>query len=82
MRRLTLYTRVGCPLCDAMAQAVRAHMAAMPTEALVLLEVDVDADAALQRVYGWDVPLLFDGANEIGRHVFDAAAFEHWLTGS
>lgn len=75
---LTLYTRAGCPLCDDMADAVRALIAGTSH---ALEAVDVDADAALTARYGWDVPLLFHGATEICRHHLDAPAFQAWLRG-
>lgn len=71
---LILYTRTGCPLCEEMAEAVRARSGAHR-----LVEVDVDADAELKARYGWDVPLLFYGDAEICRHEFDLVAFDGWL---
>ena len=44
-----------------------------------LSPVDVDADPALKTKYGWDVPLLFDGDNEICRHQLNLPAFQEWL---
>lgn len=73
-RHLTLYTRAGCPLCEDMAEQVRAQAALNR-----LIEIDVDRDQALKARFGWDVPLLFDGNTEICRHEFDAAAFAAWL---
>ena len=73
---LTLYTRAGCPLCEEMAETVRARIGAQR-----LIEVDVDADPELKARYGWDVPLLFDGDVEICRHELDAVAFAGWLKG-
>ena len=71
---LTLYTRAGCPLCEDMAEEVRARMGAHR-----LTEVDVDGDPSLKARFGWDVPLLFAGDAEICRHEFDAVAFGGWL---
>ena len=73
---LTLYTRAGCPLCEEMADAVRARVGAQR-----LVEIDVDSDTELKARHGWDVPLLFDGDVEICRHEFDAVAFAGWLHG-
>lgn len=73
---LTLYTREGCPLCDEMAADVRALMAGTGHS---LVSVDVDADPVLKTRYGWDVPLLFDGATEICRHQLNLPAFRDWL---
>jgi hypothetical protein len=41
--------------------------------------VDVDADPLLKTRYGWDVPLLFDGATEICRHELNLHALREWL---
>jgi hypothetical protein len=73
-RQLTLYMRAGCPLCEEMAEQVRARAGAYRMTAL-----DVDADPALKARFGWDVPLLFHGEAEICRHEFDAVAFAAWL---
>jgi len=73
-RKLTLYMRAGCPLCEEMTEQVRARAGAYRMTA-----VDVDADPALKARFGWDVPLLFHGEAEICRHEFDAVAFGAWL---
>ena len=73
-RQLTLYMRAGCPLCEEMAEQVRARAGAYRMTA-----VDVDADLALKARFGWDVPLLFHGEAEICRHEFDVVAFAAWL---
>ena len=73
---LTLYTRVGCPLCEDMAEHVRVLIAGTGHD---LEPVDVDADPALKARYGWDVPLLFSGDTEICRHQLDLPAFQEWL---
>lgn len=44
-----------------------------------LASVDVDANPSLKAQYGWDVPLLFDGATEICRHQMNLPAFRDWL---
>jgi peroxiredoxin len=77
-KTLTLYTRAGCPLCEEMASEVRAQLAGSGHG---LSPVDVDADPALKAQYGWDVPLLFDGASEICRHELNLSAFQEWLRG-
>jgi hypothetical protein len=75
-KRLTLYTRAGCPLCEEMAAAAEGLLAG---HAVGIDPVDVDADPALKARYGWDVPLLFDGDAELGRHRLDPAAIRAWL---
>jgi hypothetical protein len=73
---LTLYTRVGCQLCEDMAAEVNGLIAGTghPLQAL-----DVDADPALKARFGWDVPLLFDGDTEICRHQLNLPALQEWL---
>ena len=57
--RVTLYTRPGCHLCDD-ARAVVERVCAELGESYD--EVDIDADEALQRRYGEEVPVtLVDG---------------------
>lgn len=75
-KTLTLYTRTGCPLCEALAAEVSVLMAGTGHD---LAAVDVDADSLLKAEYGWDVPLLFDGNTEICRHQLDLPAFQEWL---
>ena len=73
---LTLYTRVGCPLCEDMAEHVRTLIAGTRHR---LVPVDVDADSSLKAAFGWEVPLLFDGDTEICRHQLNLPAFQEWL---
>jgi glutaredoxin len=57
--RLGLVTRVGCHLCDE-AKVAMDRIAAATGERWV--EIDVDADAELEREYGDRVPVvLLDG---------------------
>jgi hypothetical protein len=75
-KTLTLYTRAGCPLCAEMESHV---IELMGGSGHVLNPVDVDADSVLKARYGWDVPLLFDGGNELCRHQLNLPAFQEWL---
>ena len=78
-RRLTLYTRRGCPLCDEMAAALQSRLSGLQ---ITVNTVDIDTDAELKARFGWDVPLLFAEDNEICRHVFNPVAFNAWLQGT
>ena len=60
---LTLLSRSYCHLCEDMAAAV-APIAARHGAALV--EVDIDADPALEAAHGDRVPVLFLGTAEAG----------------
>lgn len=75
-RTLRLLTRAGCPLCDDMAAQIAPLLAGTGH---ALAAVDVDDVPDLKARYGWDVPLLFDGENEICRHELDLPAFRRWL---
>ena len=52
---VTLYTRVGCHLCEQAEQVLRAEREATPFE---LVTVDVDQDGELARRYGVRVPVV------------------------
>jgi glutaredoxin len=55
MRRLTLYTRPDCPLCD---EALELLARLGPELGFVVDEVDIEADADLLRRYRNDIPVL------------------------
>lgn len=48
-------------------------------QAILVDIVDVDTNAELEARFGWDVPLLFAGNNEIFRHVLNPVALDGWL---
>jgi glutaredoxin len=55
MRRVTLYTRVGCHLCEEAERVLREERAATPFH---LELVDIDRDPELVRRYGVRVPVV------------------------
>lgn len=58
--RVTLYSRVGCHLCDPARELVAATCAELGHD---WVEVDIDADAELKERYGDEVPVVtVDGA--------------------
>jgi hypothetical protein len=57
-RRLTLLTRAYCHLCDDMRAAIEPLAIAAGT---TIVELDVDADPALEARFGDRVPVLLDG---------------------
>jgi glutaredoxin len=60
--RVTLYTRVGCHLCETAEAVLVAERAA---SAFLLEVVDVDTDPELDRRYGVRVPVVaVDGVEE------------------
>jgi glutaredoxin len=52
---VTLYTRIGCHLCEQAEQLLRAEQEAIP---FTLVTVDVDRDPELTRCYGVRVPVV------------------------
>jgi hypothetical protein len=58
-RRLTLYSKPGCHLCDEMKKIVDAVGALVP---LTIEVVDISKDQALMDRYGLEIPvLMIDG---------------------
>ena len=56
MTRLTLLSRPGCHLCEAMRRDVETILANTPR---VWEEIDIDSDDALARRFGESVPVLY-----------------------
>jgi 4a-hydroxytetrahydrobiopterin dehydratase len=76
--RVTLYTRRDCPLCDRAKASIRASAVAAQ---IVLEEVDVDGDPALQARFTNDVPVVFVDGREAFRHRVDPQAFAALVRG-
>jgi glutaredoxin len=55
MRRVTLYTRAGCHLCD---EAKKVLEAARSRAEFTLEVLDIDADPELRRLYDVEVPAI------------------------
>ena len=66
MIRLTLLTRPGCQLCDAMKGTIQ-RMADRHHQAVVLEEVDISSDTALERRFGHEIPVLMHGDLVVAR---------------
>lgn len=76
MRRLTLYGKPGCHLCD----DARAAVAAVRDEfEFELQEVDVSLDPRLFREYGERIPVLDVDGEEALELGFDAPALRKLL---
>jgi glutaredoxin len=68
MRCLTLYTRVGCHLCDVMK--ARLDQLAV-THPFTLEVVDIDRDPALRAQYHEEVPVLLVDGKKIAKYRLD-----------
>ena len=55
MRRVTLYTRAGCHLCDEAKQVLERARAGEPFDLEIL---DIDGNAELRRLYDHEVPVI------------------------
>ena len=76
MRRLTLYGKPGCCLCDEAREAVADVHARVAFE---LEEVDISLDPALHRRYGERIPVLAVDGEDVLELQVDAAALEELL---
>jgi hypothetical protein len=64
-------TRVGCGLCEELQDELAQLALTRPLPELRVL--DVDADSALQRRYGYHIPVLLLDGVEVCRHRLDTA---------
>ena len=55
LRRVVLYSRPGCHLCDVAREVLLAERARTPFE---LIETDVEGDDDLEREYGIRIPVV------------------------
>ena len=74
---LVLYGRAGCHLCASMEEELRPHL---KRHGLQLRQVDISGQPELEASYGWDVPVLAYGDEEICRHFFDLKSFRAKLS--
>ena len=69
-KKLTLYTRVGCHLCDVMKGELDRLQ---PRYGFALELVDIDDDPALRAEYNWDVPVLLVDGKKVAKYRLDEA---------
>ena len=69
MRRVVLYGKAGCHLCDEAREVVAGVRAQHPFE---LQEVDVSIDPELNRLYGERIPVLALDGDELFEFHVDA----------
>ncbi len=63
--KITLYSRPGCHLCEEM-KAIIARVA--QEIAIDLEEIDISQDAALERAYREQIPVLMAGGRKLARY--------------
>lgn len=75
-KRVVLYTKTGCGLCDKMKQEMRT---AGVEELYTLEEVDIEKDTELLSRYRYEIPVLFIDGTEAFRHRLTAEQFRDYL---
>ncbi|WP_136253842.1 glutaredoxin family protein [Onishia niordana] len=73
--RLTLYTTLGCHLCE----ELEAWLARLGPEAPALVRVEISDDAALLARYGERIPVLEDAAGQALERGFEPERLADWL---
>jgi hypothetical protein len=67
-RDLTLYSRPGCHLCDAMKKQIAPLVSHFKAN---LREVNIDDDPILRQRYNEEVPVLFLGSRKVAKYSAD-----------
>jgi hypothetical protein len=75
MRKLTLYSRPECHLCEALLADL---VPLLPADVSVE-PVDVDSSVALERRYGMRIPVLAAGETEISGYPLDRESVRRYL---
>jgi len=65
MIAVTIYSRPGCHLCDQMKAIVDRVARSV---AIVVEEIDVSTDPALETLYGGDIPVLLVGGTKAAKY--------------
>jgi hypothetical protein len=77
LRELTLYSRQGCTLCEDMVGQLRELEGELSSFRLSI--IDISGDSQLELRFGWDIPVLFCGDQEVCRHFLDLQALRFHL---
>jgi hypothetical protein len=78
VRRLTLYSKPGCHLCDEMKDVIHSVAARVP---LTLDIVDISQDERLTSQYGLDIPVLMIDGKKAAKHRVTAVELERICRG-
>lgn len=71
-RKVTLYTRRGCHLCEVVEEVLRSTLAEEP---FTLEKVDIDLDPALKARFDWEVPVVFVDGHKHAKYRLDRTRF-------
>ncbi len=67
-KHLTVYSRPGCHLCDQMKEVIANVARQSRAGTIVVDEIDVSTDRALEEAYGKDLPVLFIDGRQAAKH--------------
>ena len=73
---LTIYSRPGCHLCDEMKAVVTRTARSFP---IVLEEIDISADPALEASYGLEIPVLVIDGKKVAKYRVTEEALRRML---
>ena len=73
MRRLTLYSKPGCHLCDEMKHVIERVGERIP---LALEVIDISTDADLMARYGLEIPVLLVDGTKAAKYRLTAEELE------
>ncbi len=68
MKKVYLYSRVGCHLCDVVEEQLARIRQAHPFELEI---VDVDTDPELRELYGMEVPVVMLDGKKVATYQLD-----------
>jgi len=74
---LTLYSRLGCHLCEDMAKLLPSYL---DNAGLSFTTIYIDGDEALEKLYGTLVPVLKAGDYEICHYFLDTKALQQYIS--
>ena len=78
MRRVTLYSKPGCHLCDKMKEVIDVVAARVP---FALEVVDISTDPDLQARYGLQIPVLVIDGTKVAKYRVTESELEAKLAG-
>jgi glutaredoxin len=78
MKRITLFTREGCHLCDDAHAALERVRARLPFE-LAIVDVDREADPEKRKLYDWEVPVVELEGRKVMKYHVDEQRLERLL---
>jgi len=77
-RRVTLFTRAECHLCESALHVIRTMQASHAFE-LEIIDIDADGQATWRAAYDHHVPVVHVDGREIARHRITAEQLEEAL---